>query len=402
MTRVRNSKRTARPRRRAGKPKKNVKRPRRTRKSVSSSSGNPVVAYAKLLMDPCHAPLAPAPGLVTPGACLERFRQTYTFAAGGAGSGYIVWFPSFHGDSKTAGAGFFNSSMLMYGNSNPAIPPINTALLPFGFAAEITTGSAVADPVNISLGAGSPFSRATTLSACLQLEWLGALSATQGQVAVVQNYPLSSFCPSTGALGTPPIPPSVNEIFSYAARRERLSVRGHEVVWRPTDEQVKPRTAGDELYGTNSKGPKADTCFWIGETAGASASYLSNPNPSEIYGIAIAFKGVSDSTLIQINAVKTAALELSARNAQIEIPPQPELPQMFNTTVDAVVNAVSQAHPMWQMGERMLANAGIDDASTAIATAGITTLAYSGNTAMNSVGSIIARLTNRRGRLLSS
>lgn len=298
-------------------------------------------------------------------------------------------------------------SMFKWSNPDSSVGPNNSTTLPFGFSAETTTGVAIADPVNASLAASSPFSRATTLSACLQIEWLGKLSDIQGQVAIVQNYPLSAFASNIGALGTAPTPPSVDQIFNYAATRERFSAAGHEVIWRPTNEQVVPRTAGDELYGTATKGQyKADTCFWVGETTTGTATWLSCPNPNEVYGIAIAYKGMAagSNVQIQVNAIKTVALELSARNNQIEIPPQPEPAKMFNVDVNAMTNALSVENDMWQLGRKALSYVGIDDVSTAFGTAALTGAVYSGPTALQALSSGMRMLgmgSRTRGRLPS-
>nr|WPR18580.1 MAG: hypothetical protein [Crogonang virus 109] len=107
---------------------------------------------------------------------------------------------------------------------------------------------------------------------------------------------------------------------------------------------------------------------------------------------------------IQVNAIKTVALELSARNNQIEIPPQPEPAKMFNVDVNAMTNALSVENDMWQLGRKALSYVGIDDVSTAFGTAALTGAVYSGPTALQALSSGMRMLgmgSRTRGRLPS-
>lgn len=397
MSRVRNSKRVARPRRKPRKPRaKNQKR--KTRKVKRTLS--PLLTYAKCILDPCHGPITPAPGLVVPGQTLDRFRSSFQATVSvNDGSGYFVWYPSFHGDSTSGGLGSYNGSLYNFGSGTvTSTVPTNSTTAPMGKGAEGSTGLFQADPVNISLGAGSPFTRATTLSACMQLEWLGKLSDIQGQVAIVQNYPLSAFFSNTGDLITnanPPKPPSVDQIFNYASVRERFSVSGHEVIWRPTSSQTVPRTGGDEFYGSTAAATRADTAFWCGDGS-TTVTRVSCPEPSEAYGICIAWKGTGSGSLMQVNCIKTVSLELGPRNSQIELPPQYQSPASMASKPEEVTNFLDSMGD-WQIDPAAVLSkiTGIDDVSTAVGTSALLTVLTGGNTAMNAAGSAMRTIMGR-------
>jgi len=271
-------------------------------------------------------------------------------------NGYYVWFPEFHGNS---GGNYYNANCFAFANSATNVRPTNTTAAPMGVASLNTTGLFIADPMYPNLNNNASFARAKTLAACLQVEYTGQLSAMAGQVAIIQNYSLEAFNANTGNAGEF-IPPSVDEMFSYAAVRERFQLDGHEVVWRPNVNAAVFRSADVEATNT---GDKPDSCFFAGQTA-ATATKLATPNPQNVYGIAIAWRGIpSTANCIAINCVKVADLELAARNNVIENPIKAESASSDSSFgMGQVLSFLDTYTPGWQtksinMAAKMAASA---------------------------------------------
>lgn len=322
--------------------------------------------YASLLLDPCNGPLVRAVGSVHPGAVTERIRLTSASFLDGLApvaslaNGYIVWFPTFHNTGSIDGgvSGVYSPANCFYYHSAlSSTVPINTAALPGGVASGIAgngasnTGVFLRDPGTANLTSASPFVRATTLSACLQMDYTGALSAISGQVAVVQNFSLASFITNinTGAI---PAFPSVDAIFAHAADRERLHPEGAEVIWRPTDQSVIPRTTAAAQSGSAQTDLVTDAAFWSG-SPGVDHTRVCATNPGEIFGICIAWKGVPVNSL-SFNAVKVVDFELAPRNNQIEEIRSMESPALASTTIDSITNMLDGLSMGWQSSLRKM------------------------------------------------
>jgi hypothetical protein len=240
------------------------------------------------------------------GSLTERARLTISGnTLGTTTSGYIVWYPSYHnyptGDDTPMNAYYFE-------NANSAIVPTNTVANPLGQGTTNTTGTSVFDPFGTTL-AGNAFSRAKTISACLQVEYIGALSSISGQVALIPNFSLRAF---NSSLTSPVITATtVDTLFGYASVRERLQVSGHEVIWRPTVEEAVLRTGGSEYNAFNTyTGPRPNTIILKG-TGGVDQTTIT-AETSDSLGICIAWRGVPNlANCLSINLVKTVALELA-------------------------------------------------------------------------------------------
>lgn len=363
-------------------PKKQPKRPRQARsskkkmKSKRSTAGltKPVVDYLKLVSDPCMGPLVRSVGHVHPGAVTERLRSTFTsgYRWDGSGtvgvplstSGYIVWFPSYHNDGLTAagvpGAAYSPANMYLFTSTTPGTAPVNATATPAGQCNNATgmdvlvSGNFLEDPAQPQLTGTSPFVRATCLSACLQLDYIGSLSAISGQVACVQNYSLASFIQNTNAAGGAiPSFPSVDQVFAHAAERSRLHPEGAEVIWRPTEDSSIPRTAGARDQSFQQTDLVLDAPFWVG-AVGSDYTRVCATNPNEVYGMCLAWKNVPAGTL-SINAVKVVDFELAARNGQIEEIRTSVPASEPSTTIDSVINVLDDVAPGWQSNLREMA-----------------------------------------------
>lgn len=333
------------------KKKKNKRAKRRANKLPT-----PFLDLASLIADPCGARIS---GVSTvEGAITERAR---TFVgvngAGNTTCGYIAWFPSYTSHSVATIAGQRNYNCFFWESATSSAIPVNTTVAPMGQGG--TSGQFMVDPAGPFLSSSSAFSRQKTYSACIQLEFLGNLSSIQGQVAVVKNMSLGALNRNTGVPGGTYVPLTVDEVFQYAAERQRTQIGGHEAVWRPTVDSCVFRTAGEEMstLTTSSTGDLADA-LWVSGVPGSSVTVDRCANPNNAYGIVIAWKGWSASAGIsQAVLIKSFALELGARSGAIETIPRQLSGQTEGTMIAKAVEFLDNVQPGWQS---KLMTAGVD------------------------------------------
>lgn len=333
--------------------KKKSKRAKRR----SSALPTPMLSLARLIADPCGAPLTGVD--VIEANIVERAR-----AFNGVNNtnshtcGYVVWFPS-HVGHTSAGVSNRNYNCYLWESTNPLTVPINTAASPMGLSGfSAASGLFLPDPAAGTVSDTSPFSRQKTYSGCLQFEYLGGLTNIQGQVAVVKNLSLAAFNRNSGAPGAALVPMNVTQMFTYAQERERTQIGGHEAVWRPTADSCVYRTNGQEMAGLvgATTGDIANTVFMSGQAA-LLETVERSVNPNEIYGVAIAWQGLSVTQPSQLCMVKTFALELAPRAGTIETIPRQVKAETEGTYIARAVQYLDSVMPGWQ-GKIM--NAGID------------------------------------------
>lgn len=312
------------------------RRVRRRRNRARNNTGDHLLA--ELIANPCTGPLV---NVVAGSSITERLRTTISPGGGANGSGYLFWFPSFHNYSN--GADTPMNAFYFEGTAGGATP-FNTQAAPMGTGTPSTTGLAVSDPVGPLLIA-NVYSRAQTLSACAQIEYIGPLQSISGQVALIPNISMRAF---NTAINTPTVTPvSVDSLFNYASVRERLQVTGHEVVWRPSPEESVPRTGGGEYNSVTAYiGPRPNAPMMLG-TPGTDGTLIS-AETSDSLGICIAWKGMPNiANCLSINLVKTVGLELTPSSA-IQAPFRPTVsttgPSPFNT----ITSWLDRNAPNWQ------------------------------------------------------
>lgn len=306
--------------------------------------------YMHLIANPCKGPLVRVPGSALGNSIIERVRSTISLPTTATNNnGYIMWFPSYVGNGNSEvnpGPTYTPGNLYLFQNASTSVSPSNTTALPMGLDSVTTTGVFLADPSLTSISTGSAFSRAKCVAACSQLEFLGALSTCSGQVAIISNATLSNINQNVGASGQEFIPPSIDQVFSYAAYRERLQLDGHEVVWRPSDATsvLRSYAAG---YAGAAQTSVADTVFWTGQKT-VVPTHVSCMEPRDACGIIIAWKGVpAIANSISLNFIKVIELELAARSNNIET----TCPNIESgTSVADSVHLLDELKPSWQTG----------------------------------------------------
>lgn len=315
---------------------------------------------AKLVADPCNGPLSMTIGPDPSTPVLVRHRTTRTLTPSvSSPDGYVIWYPSFC-NRGSATSIYSPSNLYLHQTDAPGTRPVNTGSSPMGTSLTSTTGLFLPDPAYFSTSGGTAtFSRSKAMAACIQLEYTGSLQNISGQVAVISNFSLGAFDMNRGAPSTWIQPPSVDEVFNYAAERHRMSLEGQEVVWRPRATTSVLRSNGDFGTGTPdvNGSPKTDVCFWNGATTtvapatSAIPTVVAVPNPSEVYGICIAWRGVNTSSTggMILNFIKVSAMELGNLGGMLEptYVPRP-ISTAWSDTVDKVCAYLDNVAPGWQ------------------------------------------------------
>lgn len=196
----------------------------RTRRSPAIGRGS---AYVQMISDPCNSTLVP--GLYGDSqGFLARFRSTFSNSASStATSGYFLVVPDYFGSDST----------ICFSNADPAFHPENTATVKYGF------GTGIGDPfcqntANFEPDAAAQFVASTTaadariLSACVRMTFFGNITQSQGEIAFVQDLPLTALI----AGGATNLPMSVNEMFIFSGDSQRLGTDTLEHVFHPDDD----------------------------------------------------------------------------------------------------------------------------------------------------------------------
>lgn len=327
------------------------KRTRRRRKSsVKNNKSKPtsktkptrpvarMTGYQKLIADPCSANLTRSFANSGGSSIVERTRTSITLnetIPTETENGYILWFPSYHGSGSEP---FSGQNWYYFVNSNSGDKPLNTGADPLGLVSANRTGRWLIDPAHNNLEADSIFSTGRTIAACLTMDYIGPLNTAAGQYAVVQNFDVNALVDSKTLLDFP----SVDEVFDYAISRGRLPLEGHQVLWRPSDEDCKARSAPASTGSNTAKIP--DALFLSGDDVTGQTSRLNEVDPGEARGICIAWRGVPPNSLV-FNAVKVAEYTLSMKSKAVEVPVTSTVPGL---SIDKAVSTLDRMMPGWQ------------------------------------------------------
>lgn len=351
--------------------KKGTKRARRNRAGKARSSASYSVStlskvsgasmskayrdYAEMVMNPCMGPLVRAPGIADGVNVVERQRVSLSLNPAGRGAGYILWFPAWQGAGTyyNPQGSYYPQNCLLYQAPSTSTPPSNTATYPLGSSNSgfgFDTGTWITDPSWAQVNSGS-FSRSRCTSACMQLEFLGALSSAAGQVCMVSNFAFDTLiATSTGSATGAMALPTVDQVFSYAATRERLDLNGHEVIFRPSDLDCKLRgDSGNLSTVTHSHNAVPDALFYGGLPT-SHASIVGATDPRDAVAICIAWRAMpAVADTLTANLVKISEYETAPLLNLVEQPhnPKQSVPGM---TISSVIDKLTAMMPKWQVG----------------------------------------------------
>jgi len=202
-----------------------------------------------MVADPCNARVVP--GLYgSESGMLAKVKSSLVLPTDATATcGYVMWDPDYHELNTGLGAG--SGNLFRYSSDLSSTQPSNTVAFPFGAGdaapAFDTTAFTLSDPA-AALLAGTTVADARALSACMQLTYTGRLLDASGEICFITNLPAHTLL--NGGAGGNPL--SVNEIFTYAPHKARLTPSTQEVVFRPQEHSDTYRAETDSLFVYNS------------------------------------------------------------------------------------------------------------------------------------------------------
>jgi hypothetical protein len=198
--------------------------------------------YADMLANPCTATLKPGFNGTDEGI-LSRLKTTFQ-SASGATSGFVLWCPTYVGGDE-----HFNCIVNI--TTDPADPTVNTIAAPLG------TGGAsglVLDAGATNFVQSSTVSDFRLLSGCMRVTYTGALQASSGLLASVENLPVDTFLLGQASLDDCA---SVDNLFALSAKVQRFGVETHEIRYRPSGAALE--TFKQDVSGVYTIGTPAST-----------------------------------------------------------------------------------------------------------------------------------------------
>lgn len=327
---------------------------------------------AHLISNPCYGPLE---GVATTGGLIERVRSVSGIQF--SQNGYIVWFPSFVGNSFVAD-GF--SNLYFYQNAGTAVQPINNGGLGqcLGSLASNTTGTMLQDPAYPNL-IGGTFSRARTLAACITAHYTGQLAAVQGEIAYISNVRVSDLVGTNLAANAYP---SVDTLFAYSRTVHRTAVDPMEIVWRPTDLTSKFRAANTTTQASTANSridcpTHPDTVWQNGNNVVGTFNNttIAATDTAEAVGIVFMWRGLAASNQLTFRFTKVVEMELAPTGNAIEqMVVTPTVPKK----IDSAIARLDRSSSLWQTPMLNRAVHGVIDALAPPAIAPFAKAVYSG------------------------
>lgn len=223
---------------------------------------------------------------------LSRFKSSISVTSVNQ-AGYVVWFPDFTGGNASSASTInTNGSLFFYNSTSSSVAPTNTTAEPLGMSATLTStrGSFRADPAHAWV-ASSACQDARTVSACMQFQFTGAMSTTQGRFGMVEGITREMLL--TGTSGGPP---TADELFAVASHVERMPLDVKELKYRPSLQGEFFRTEALNSL-TSAANDSADACYTVG-IGGSNKTTLhaTGMTSGGVLGLAFVYTGLDPST----------------------------------------------------------------------------------------------------------
>jgi hypothetical protein len=234
-------------RQRQRQPRKQKKQPRRRpRRRNRNNRANALTPYAAMIADPCNCTLIPGLHGTSEGL-LARVKKTL-FNATADTCGYVLWVPDYScnfGDFNERGTAtnIKCGNLFIWSSTEPDQQPYNErvdveskmaygGILSDTFVAASAFSSAFTstDPAAVLIS-GDIVQDARTLSACIKMKYTGQLVNASGELAFIQDLPLSSIIYGAGNNEAA----SVNQLFQQATQTGRFGSDTAEVISRPDE-----------------------------------------------------------------------------------------------------------------------------------------------------------------------
>jgi len=245
-----------------------------------------------MLADPCNATLVP--GLYGDSeGLLARLKSELTFSGNSdtGTCGYMLWLADAHG-ARQSGAGTYRTGSLIGSRfANTGASVTNTAATPAYCGVDVATsygqGFSLPDP---ALQLVNGIARdARTLSACMRVAYLGSMQSAAGQVAFLENVPL------TNVLNC-----DVDELFRLSTEVKRIGVGTHEVKFRPS-ENSKFFSSYETANTTTQSQRDVSSPLTLG-SAGTGETTVEDVRGMRVFGFA--WRGTDNATNIAFEFIK--------------------------------------------------------------------------------------------------
>lgn len=205
---------------------KSVKSGKKSR-SKAPRSGGGMAGYARMLQDPCTAPLGP--GLYGTGnGYALRFHNTFSADApssASTNSGFVLYCPNYSCEGGSTAVGGVTASInLLIGSS-----PSSSTLIPLsgvtGGATTLPLSYSPPDPAYNFLASGTP-QDARCVGACVRVGFEQNMTQLQGRVAYL-DLP-QNIIDESHATGI-----TVDQLFALSRKVERVNLGQREIRWKP-------------------------------------------------------------------------------------------------------------------------------------------------------------------------
>lgn len=269
--------------------------PSKKKQSKGKSRGaaraqGPQMQYARLLADPCTAPLVAPQYGASDGGYLAKLSSHENFTIGSANtggnsgqSGYLLWYPDYTGINGGSGT---DGSMYVFGASNASTGPANSTTSPLGLGSFGSTNGAFLDDPTRTFVQTSLVQDTRCAAACLKFLYTGRADALSGRVGYLENVPREALLTGTGG------PPNVNDMFRYSNASMRTPAHGLENKFRPGN--------GSDDY----RGATLDPCFVQGEAGVAITSIGDGSSSGTGMGFGFVWEGLQDDSSISFDMLK--------------------------------------------------------------------------------------------------
>lgn len=298
------------------------------RRSTPKGS-NEVLTLARLLADPCEAPLVAPQYGASDGGYLSKFSLFHNLDVSTTGSsGYVLWFPDYAGGESSAAQG----SLYMFASTDADTGPLNTVAAPLGRGVVASTqGRFLIDPSH-AFGNGDLVQDSRAIAGCIKMMYTGRNDSLAGRMGYLENVPREALL--TGGGG---VPPSVNQLFKYSNKSQRTPLDIVENKHRPGE--------GSEFY-RRSNVIETDFCFVQG-SAGTAATSLATGTPSgSCHGIGFIWDGLTDDSSLSFDFLK--AIEWRPDMNSGLTAPTPTVSKSGGNLVSRSVAYLDQHHAGWQ------------------------------------------------------
>jgi hypothetical protein len=297
-----------------------------------------------MIANPCDSTLVPGLYGSSEGFLARLKNEIYNASAGSAG--FILWSPRYHNKIQPVADGTYQMNVFAFSTNDPSVSPGNSP----GYGGQITfdqsltqgTVLRINDPAAQIVGEDNAIVLdARTLSACLRLTYSGRMDSSSGQVAFIENVPVSAL------LGDPDQkeePMSVDDLFRLSSSTQRLGVDTMEIVYRSHE-------VHDATFHDSKDGALWVTNNFIDPTTVSSNAVITSPH---VFGFAWRNLDVSSgSASLAIGMVKNIEWRPSPTSGFTAVVPHT---MSVNNQLAIAHLHLDKVDPAWT--KRILDNAG--------------------------------------------